>query len=47
MYYILLIIALGITLGSQAYIKSTYSKYSKVKNTSKLTGQEAARITTD
>lgn len=43
MYYILLIIALGITLGSQAYIKSTYSKYSKVKNTSKLTGQEAAR----
>lgn len=43
MYYILLIIALGITLGSQAYIKSTYSKYNKVKNTSKLTGQEAAR----
>lgn len=43
MYYILLIIALAITLGSQAYIKSTYSKYSKVKNTSKLTGQEAAR----
>lgn len=43
MYYILLIIALLITLGAQAYIKSTYSKYSRVKNTSNLTGYEAAR----
>lgn len=41
--YLLLIISLLITLSSQFYVSSTYSKYSKVKSSTNLTGAEAAR----
>lgn len=42
-FYGLAIISLIITLGAQAFISSSYSKYSKVKNVKGLTGQEVAR----
>lgn len=45
--YILLIISLAITLGSQLYVTSTYKKYIKVKSSSNLTGAEAARQVLD
>lgn len=42
-FYGLAIISLIITLGAQAFISSSYSKYSKVKTVKGLTGQEVAR----
>lgn len=45
--YILLIISLLITLGSQLYVTSTYKRYIKVKSSSNLTGAEAARQVLD
>ena len=45
--YGLVIISLFITLGAQAFISSSYSKYSKVMNSSGTTGKEAARIILD
>lgn len=45
--YILLIISLLITLGSQLYVTTTYKKYIKVKSISNLTGVEAARQVLD
>ena len=42
-YYLFLLLTLGITLGAQAYINSTYNKYVKVKNSKKITGAEVAR----
>lgn len=41
--YGLTIISLVITLGAQAYISSSYSKYSKVRNKRGLTGYDVAR----
>lgn len=41
--YILIIIGMVISLWASARVKSTYSKYSKVRNMSGLTGAEAAR----
>ena len=42
-FYGLAIISLIITLGAQAFISSSYSKYSKVKSQKGYTGQEVAR----
>ena len=41
--YGLTILSLIITMGAQAYINSSYSKYSKVNNKKGITGSEAAR----
>ena len=46
-FYGLAIISLFITLGAQAFISSCYSKYSKVMNSGRITGSEAARIILD
>ena len=40
-------ISLLITLGAQAFITSSYSKFSKQRNTNNITGAEAARIVLD
>ena len=40
-------ISLLITMGAQAFISSSYSKYSKQRNSNNLTGAEAARIMLD
>jgi len=45
--YGLTAIALIIVLASQGYIKSAYSKYSKVFNKKGMTGKEAARLMLD
>lgn len=45
--YGLAILSLLITLGAQAFISSSYSKYSKVKNQKGYTGKEVARIILD
>ena len=45
--YLLLIVSLLITLCSQLYVSSTYSKYSKVKTLTNITGAEAARMILD
>lgn len=45
--YGLTIIALIITLAAQAFVSSSYSKYSKVKNTRGITGKDAARYLLD
>lgn len=42
-YYLLLIVSLGISLGAQALIKARYSKYQKVKNTKGISGVEVAQ----
>ena len=42
-FYGLAIISLLITLGAQAFISSSYSKYSKVKTQKGYTGEEVAR----
>lgn len=42
-FYGLAILSLIITLGAQAFISSSYSKYSKIKNQKGLTGEEVAR----
>lgn len=48
MYFIydygILIITLLITLGAQALVSGSYSKYKKVKNKNNITGAEAARM---
>ena len=41
--YGLTIVSALITLGAQAYITSSYNKYSKVKGTKNITGKEVAR----
>ena len=41
--YGLTIIALIITLGAQAFVSGSYSKYKKIKNERGITGKEAAR----
>ena len=41
--YGLTIISVLITLGAQAFITASYNKYSKVKNSKGITGQEVAR----
>lgn len=43
---LLLIVSLIITLAAQAYVSSTYSKYTKAKSNSSLTGAEVARKNT-
>lgn len=45
--YGLAILSLLITLGAQAFISSSYSKYSKVKSQKGYTGKEVARIILD
>lgn len=45
--YGLAILSLFITLGAQAFISSSYSKYSKVKNKKGYTGKEVARLILD
>lgn len=45
--YGLTIIALIITLAAQAFVSSSYSKYSKVKNARGITGKDAARYLLD
>ena len=45
--YGLAILSLIITLGAQAFISSSYSKYSKVKSQKGYTGKEVARIILD
>ncbi len=45
--YGLAILSLLITLGAQAFISSSYSKYSKVKNQKGFTGKEIARLILD
>ena len=45
--YGIAIVSLIITLGAQAFITSSYSKYSKVRNSNNLTGAEAARRVLD
>ncbi len=45
--YGLAIVSLIITMGSQLYIKSSYSKYSGVKTKKGLTGAETARMILD
>ena len=42
-FYGLAIISILITLGAQAFISSSYNKYSKVNTTKGLTGEEVAR----
>ena len=42
-FYGLTIISVLITLGAQAFISSSYSKYQKVKIEKNITGQEVAR----
>ena len=42
-YYIIGALSLGISLAAQAFIKSSYNKYSKVDNKNKMTGAEVAR----
>ena len=41
--YGLAIISLIITLGAQAFISTSYSKYSKIKNNNSITGAQVAR----
>ncbi len=41
--YAIAFLALVISFGAQAYIKSSYSKYSKIKTDGGLTGKEVAR----
>ena len=43
MYYLLLIISMGISLGAQALIKARYSKYQKVNNAKRVSGVEVAQ----
>ena len=45
--YGLTAIALIIVVASQGYIKSAYSKYSKIQNKKGMTGKEAARLMLD
>ena len=45
--YGLTFIALLITMIAQAFVSSSYSKYSKIKNDRKITGAEAARYILD
>lgn len=45
--YGLAILSLIITLGAQAFISSSYSKYSKVKNKKGYSGKEVARLILD
>ena len=42
-FYGLAIISIIITMGAQAFINSSYNKYSKVKNEKGITGEEVAR----
>lgn len=42
--YGLILIALIITLGAQALVSGSYSKYKKIKNKKGITGAEAARL---
>ena len=44
---ILMIISLVITLGAQLFVSGAYSKYSKVKNKKRMSGNEAARYILD
>ena len=46
-FYGLTIISVIITLGAQAYISSSYSKYSKVNNKKGVSGKEVARALLD
>lgn len=43
-YYGLTAIALLVTLGAQAFISASYSKYSRINSSRALTGADAARI---
>ena len=45
--YGLVIISLLITLGAQAFVSTSYSKYSKINNMKGLTGSEVARLILD
>ena len=44
---VLALISLGISMGAQGYIKSSYSKYAKVLTKKGLTGKETARLILD
>ena len=45
--YLLIFISLAITLGAQAFVSTSYSKYSKILNKKNIKGSEAARIILD
>jgi uncharacterized protein len=47
MYILLFIVTLAVTLGVQFYLRNTYGRWSKVANTSGLTGAETARAILD
>lgn len=47
LYWIIGGISLLITMGAQAFIKSTYNKYSKVNSKKGMTGAEVARLILD
>ena len=44
---LLALVSLAISMGAQAYIKSSYSKYAKVLTKKGITGREAARMILD
>ena len=44
---LLALISLAISMGAQAYIKSSYSKYAKVLTKKGITGKEVARMILD
>ena len=44
---VLALLSLGISMGAQGYIKSSYSKYAKVLTKKGLTGKETARLILD
>jgi uncharacterized protein len=47
MYILLFIVTLAVTLGVQFYLRNTYGRWSKIANTSGLTGAETARAILD
>jgi uncharacterized protein len=47
MYILLFIVTLAVTLGVQFYLRNTYGRWSKVANTSGLSGRDTARAILD
>lgn len=47
LYILLMVVTLALGLGSQAYIKNTYKKWSQVQNAQGITGYQAARAMLD
>ncbi len=40
--YLLVLLGVGLTLGAQAFLKSTFARYAKVQSSTGLTGREVA-----